>query len=609
MKIIRWSFLVPTVVVIALITVFNIVFFDVILKKALVSSGEMIFGAKVEIDDLKTSFTKVSLSVSGLKCADRNDYFKNLIDIDYIKFDAKFTPLLKKKLVIDEMTVSGLKWSTPRKTSGQLPVKKEKKFNKKQKKDSKFSKMFESAKSRASSEFDNLPAVSAFSEIESQIKDFDVNKLIDSSNLQSVKEIEKMSEEFQNKYKNYQTTIDNFKIEEKIQNTKVLIEDISKTKISGFSDVSKSLQKIQTLKDNKQELDNVLKELDKAKKDVMSGLNVSSQIQNIINKDVDLISSKLSIPNLNTKSISSMLFGRQWVNRTDKIIYYMSLIKKYMPEKSEKAKQPVRQRQKGRDIIFAQKTYPSLLISKISISGTTSVNPQNNPIDFSGFIRNVSSDPDMISQPITLEIRGNNDMQSLLVEGLFDHRGSASEDILTVSVSGLSGSLLNIAENDYLPLINTAVVKMSASFKLINDGFSCSAAINLNDIKEKDLNNIQGNMKYLAEITNTIKSFSVNAQAKSEKDDALDFDITSDIDKKISSAVSKLFSSKIDEAKSKVKQEVNKIVQERVKQIENSLKQQKEQLLKNINLNTGSVQNIEKSVNDAISKQSKPKFF
>jgi uncharacterized protein (TIGR03545 family) len=91
----------------------------------------MIFGAKVEIDDLKTSFTKVSLSMDGLRCADRNDYFKNLIDVDHITFDAKFTPILRKKLVIDEMTVSGLKWGTARKTSGQLPPKKEKKFDKK----------------------------------------------------------------------------------------------------------------------------------------------------------------------------------------------------------------------------------------------------------------------------------------------------------------------------------------------------------------------------------------------------------------------------------------------------------------------------------------------
>jgi uncharacterized protein (TIGR03545 family) len=110
----------------------------------------------------------LSLEMTGLKCADRNDYFKNLIDIDQIKFQAKFAPLLRKKVVIDEMSVAGLKWGTERKTSGKLPPKKEKKFEKK--KDGMFAKFFEGAKNKATSEFNNLPAVDAFAKIEAQTK-------------------------------------------------------------------------------------------------------------------------------------------------------------------------------------------------------------------------------------------------------------------------------------------------------------------------------------------------------------------------------------------------------------------------------------------------------
>ena len=596
MKFIRWNFLVPTVAVITLITIFNILFFDIILKKTLISSGEMIFGAKVEINNLSTSFTKVSVSIDGLKCADRNDYFRNLIDIDHIKFDAKFTPILKKKLVIDEMTVSGLKWGTQRKTSGQLPPKKEKKFNKKENKDSKFSKLFNSAKNKATAEFNKLPSVNAFSEIESQIKDFDVNKLIDKSNLQSVKEIENLSKDLENKYKNYQTTFENFKIEEKIQKTKVLIDDISKTKVTSFADISKTAKKIEELKDNKKELNNILKELDKAKKDISSNLNFSSQIQDIINKDVNNISSKLAIPSLDSRNISNMLLGQQWVNRVDKIIYYMSLIKQYMPEKTDKVKEQAKKREKGRDIIFVQRTYPTLLISEINISGTTAKDNQTSGLDFSGIIKNISSSPDMVSQPITLDIRGKNGTQNLAIEGLFDHRGTTSDDLLKISMAGASGQSLNIPENDYLPLINTANMKLSSRFELINGEFSCGADILIKDIKEKDLANIKGNMKYLAEITNTIKSFNVEANAKMNESNSLDFNVKSDIDKKMSDAISKLFSSKVNEAKAKIKEELNKIVKEQAKQAEDSLKSQKDELLKNINSQTNLIDDIKKSI-------------
>lgn len=593
MKFIRWSFLVPTIVIIALITLFNILFFDVVLKKSVISAGEMVFGAKVEIDSLTTSFTKVSLSIDGLRCADRNDYFKNLIDIEHITFDAKFTPILRKKLIIDEMTVSGLKWGTSRKISGKLSPKKEKKFIKKQKKNGMFSKLFESAKNKANEEFNKLPAVNAFSDVESQIKDFDAAKLIDRSNLQSVKEINKLSQDLQNKYKNYQTNFDNLKIEEKIQKTKNLLDQVSKTKVSSFDDITKAAKNIEELKNNKKEFDKILKELDNAKKDIANSVDISKQIQNAVNKDVDSVSAKFSVSNLNSKNISSMIAGRQWVNRVDTVIYYMSLIKKYMPEKD---KEPVKERAKGRDIIFTQKAYPSLLISKINISGITSEDKQGKAIAFSGSINNISSSPDMVPEPVTLNISGNNGKQNLMIEGLFDHRGKTSEDLLKISMSGVSGESLNIPENDYMPLVNTANIKISSRFELVNDKFSCGADVLVKDIKEKNLKSMEGNMKYLAEITNTIKSFTVNAKAKSKEDGSLDFEIKSDIDKKISDAISQLFSSKISEAKAKVKEEINAILNEQTKQVEDNIKSQQGSLLNSINSQTDLINNIKKSI-------------
>jgi hypothetical protein len=82
-------------------------------------------------------------------------------------------------------------------------------------------------------------------------------------------------------------------------------------------------------------------------------------------------------------------------------------------------------------------------------------------------------------------------------------------------------------------------------------------------------------MKYIAEVTNAVKAFTVKASAKSENGGDLDFDVTSDIDDKISSAVSKLFSSKIGEAKAKIKEEISKIAAEQIKTAENGLQGQK----------------------------------
>jgi len=601
MKFIRWSFVIPTVIIIAAVIIFNIMFFDVILKKAFISTGEMIFGAKVEINSLKTSFSKMSIAINGLKCANRNDYFKNLIDIDYIKFDVRFTPLLRKKFIIDEMTVSGLKWQTERKTSGQLPPKKEKKFEKK-KKDGMFSKMFAAAKAKTVSEFNQLPSVTAYKEIEDLINNFDVNKLIDKAQLQSVKEIEQKTKELQTKYETYQKKIEGYDINKKAEEIKAQIDEISKTKVSGLADVAKAAKNVEKLKESKKEIETIINDLNSIKKDVSENINFVKEAKNSINKDIENISSKLSIPSLNLKNISRILFGNQWVNRVETVMYYMALIKQYMPEKKEEVQE--KQRARGRDILFKLKQYPTLLISLINVSGST-----NDNLDFAGVIKNICSSPSMIANPLTVEIKGDNKVQALHISGLFDHRTDNSKDTLAVQVSGLSAKMLNIPQNDYLPLVDTGKMKVNADFALLNNSFDCKANINLTEIQKKNLNDIEGNLKYLAEVTNSITNFSVSASAKYQSEENMDFNITSDIDTKISGAISKLFSSKITAAKEKISKELNKIVTEQTKNIQDEINKQKNGLLGQISSQTNILNDIEKTINEAISKSTKKSLF
>lgn len=598
MKIIRWSFLLTTIIIIALIAILNILFFDKILKKVIISTGQTIVGAKVEIDYLKTSFKNCSVTINGFRAADKNNYFKNLVDIEKVRFDVRFAPLLRKKVVIDEMSLDGLRWQTDRKTSGELPKKK------KSNKESKFAKMFKTAKDKTVTEFNNLPSVEMFNKIQDQIKNFDVNKLIEDSGLSSIKEVEKVSADLQNKYKSYQDKINNFNYEEKINRAKALAEDLSKSKFGSLADIANTAKKVNELKTLKKEFDDILVELNNAKKDVSATIDVTKQIKNTITNDVNMICEKISIPTLNTKNISQMLFGTKWVNRVEKVLYYISIIKQYIPEGSDEEEvKEVKQRALGRDILFREKLYPSLLISLMKVTGTTAKTKEETGIDFSGLIKNISSSPKLVGAPVILELAGNNATQKLAVNGLFDHRTKDSKDNIKVEMEGLSGTILNIEPNDYLPLIDTSKVNVAGSFDLNNSGFLCSADIAFRDIKEKALNSVEGNLKYLAQITNSIKSFDVNLTAQTQDSENLNIKINSDIDKKLYDAISKLFSAKVNEAKDKIKQKVNELAQEKAKEIEKNLQGQKDAVLKQINEKIGVVNGIENIIGDALKKQ------
>ena len=600
MKVIRWSFSLTAVIIVALVILFNILFLDKILKKTIISLAQPVAGAKVEIDYLKTNLKKCSVSINGLRIADRNDYFKNLIDVEKINFDVRFWPLFRKKFLIDEMNVNGIKWQTQRKISGQLSPKQEKNFIK-EKKDSKFSKMFETAKTKTMSEVNILPSVEMFNSIQEQINNFDINKIVENTGLSSIKEAEKTYTDLQNKYKQYQNKINNFNYEEKINKAKKIIDDISKSKVSSLADFANTAKKVSQLKEIKKDLDDFLKELNTIKKDISTTIDVSKQLKNSITNDVNTICEKIAIPSLNVKNISQMLFGNKWIIRLEKAMYYFSIIKQYLPEKSaeEKVKE-VKQRDKGRDILFKEKIYPTLLISKINVSGTTAKTKEEQGLVFSGLIKYISSSPSMVSEPITLNISGNNKLQKLDIVGTFDYRTNNSKDSLKVSLFGLSGKVLNLEPNDYLPLIDTAKLNFVGDFSINNSVFKSVVNLDVKDIKEKDLNFIDGNLKYLAQVTNTIKAFKINLLAQTQDSKNLDVKISSDIDRKLYDAINKLFSSKVNEAKEKIKQKVNELAQAKVKEIEKSLQGKKDELLKQVKEKIGLTNDFSKQIEKAI---------
>ena len=120
----RWKYFIPAAVITALIIIFNIVFLDMLLKTALVSTGEAIFKAKVEVGSLKTKFSNLSVKITDLRIADKSDPWKNAFEVGGINFALRPAPLLSKKFIIENMSVEGVKWGTKRETSGALPPKK-----------------------------------------------------------------------------------------------------------------------------------------------------------------------------------------------------------------------------------------------------------------------------------------------------------------------------------------------------------------------------------------------------------------------------------------------------------------------------------------------------
>jgi uncharacterized protein (TIGR03545 family) len=91
-----------------------------VLKGTLVRVGQSMTGAKVEISSLRTSIFTTSIELRDVKVADPRAEMNNLVEIDRMRLDFSAWDLMHKRFVVEEATVSGVRFDTERKISGKL---------------------------------------------------------------------------------------------------------------------------------------------------------------------------------------------------------------------------------------------------------------------------------------------------------------------------------------------------------------------------------------------------------------------------------------------------------------------------------------------------------
>ncbi|MDR1696267.1 MAG: TIGR03545 family protein [Endomicrobium sp.] len=613
MKFFRTSFVIPALIIAALITVFFIFYIDVYLKKAFISAGEAAFGAKVEIGSLKTKFTNFSLNIDALKIGDKDNEFKNFLDIDNINFKARFIPLLSKKVIIDNMSIDGLKWDTARKTSNKLPAKKKKDKNPRE--ENFLEKTIKEAQKQTIAEFNSFPGVKKFDEIQKQIKDFSPQSVVDMAGIRSVSKIQTSYVDIMGKYDSYAKTINSIDVQTQINAMKTAAEKISGTSIKTAADAANLKKNLQDLDAGRKELEKTYNDLKAVQtsiaKDITNQKNMFKDISSLINQDVDSICSKLSIPNLDFKNISRMLFGDAWVNRAGKVLYYMEFIRKYMPEKSkeDENKTEVKERMKGRDVIYPLKRgLPSLLIENISVSGTTGGEGKENvPLAFKGSVKNITSDQKLTGRNTTFEITGDDAGQKIGLSGKFDRLTGIAEDTIAFAINCTDAARFGIPETDYTPSLEQAKSSATAEFTLKGSDFSAKSDLYIYGLiygGAKEFPEADKNIsKYAGSLWQGINEIKVSAKIDILEKSGLNLAFSSDIDTILGRRFNNILKAAIGDVKETIKKEITLYVESQKKVLQSEADKYKAKLQKEIDAKLKDVKKQTDDIKGLISKK------
>ncbi len=419
---------------IVLIVLFNILFLDNLLKWGLEAGGSAIFGAKTDVAKLDLRLKDFSLNIFRLEIANKNDPWKNIIDIGRIRTAINGNQFAFKRFIMDEVVVEDIALGTTRNYSGEIKKAAAVEVS------SNVSKGFDISKMSKSLQIDpakTLEKVGTVGELESKA------------------ELERVQKENDTLMAETDQKVNAFKPEESLK----AIDLSALQNIGEANDLASLQEKLKAAEKAVDQFAAIQKEYDSTRsladgnmKKVQENLAKVSELKN---KDLAKIYDKLNIGNYDFKSIGRSMLGPKINGYADTALYWMSMAKQYMPAKKPSAKKTKKQRIKGIDVIFADNsTMPKFLIRKIALSGIATQSSLN-AVAYNGQIQNITSEPVRLGKPMTIDIKGrftNNPNSNLSIAGVLDHTKDVASDKVTFTVSGYKLEGMQLWDEATIPL-------------------------------------------------------------------------------------------------------------------------------------------------------------
>lgn len=572
MKIIRPAGIIFFFVFLLVVIVFNIFFLDSTVKKMLISMGEEIFQSVVEIKKVDVQLMKSKIEMQGLQIADKNSEFKNLFESEKIIFDYQFVPLLKKKVIIDNIELMGFATGTKRAKSGKLPPKRIKEITEKNEKARKENKLFDGiskkARDKAKNEIKKLPVTKVVDKTVN-LKDKKIEDIIKKEDLESYKIIMQTKFTVEESRKTIENKINSLKIEKRFEEIKQKADGFKSVKVSGVSDIPAAQEKLKELDFIKNEVNSIKNEVDLIKYEsnqfVKYTMSIPDGIRAAKDKDIQGIMAKMDIDILNAKDIETAIVGPIWKSRIDKLFQVISFVNKYMPPGKKAKKKGYYEvvRKKGTDFQFVA-DQPSFWIKNIRFLKSD----KTDGLGISGRITDLCFEQSLINKPCTAELSGKKGNKTILISIKID-RTIDINDFYSIRALGFSTEEAGLNSMDY------------GNVKFVNGSVDANIRANMDEKKIK----IEGNTEIsgikfdaadkqdiLFAILSSVGSMKINISAIAVDPD-FNISVTSDILNRLDAALKKVYGKKMQEAREEVEKKLNGIIKNEIEALDKQVNQ------------------------------------
>lgn len=566
----RWKGIIFLAIIIIIFVILGMLLTDRWLEGKLEDIGSSIVGAKVEIDNLDLSILSLKIKWNRLQVTHPEHTMRNMFETELCEFDMEFWPLLRKKIIIEDFQMQGLKTFTKRETDGALPKKAKKEEP--------------GFISKSMNKLANKAETSANTRISGFKGKMNIDSIMSMIDIRSVEKMDSLKTALTSTYDKWDKKLSESNIESDIKKIETGIKSLDLKKIDNVAKLQKALATAKDLKKTVEKIEKDYKEIKNGfTEDYEQSRKSLKQVDDWIEADYERARSKAKLPDFSVGNIGMMIFGEQAVNRFNTYLGYAGTARKYAGKlKSDKPKKAKPPRLKGQDIPFPDKNArPDFWIKRISLSGETS-----DQLELSGEVLNICDNQKFIQKPTEAKISGSKEGgTSLSLNAVFDYRGEKPLENYNVDYTGFSMANTELSKSKLLPnKVKSGTGNVFSSLKL--EGKSIDGRIKFlgDQIKfefKKDTPSKKTIDRIVQDVIHGLTKIEFIAYVSGTGDD-LKFRLSSNLDEELAKGLKASVSKKVEAAKKKIEKRINEEVSKYRAQLNEVVKEKQEQLQKEI---------------------------
>lgn len=564
--------------ILLLLTGFLYFFADRLLEHGMESAGESVIGAKVEIDNLKFSLADLSISWDRLQVANPNDTWRNLVATSRFSFDMEAASLIRKKLVINDVTATDIRIGSQRKTDGKID-----------RPEGAPPGLVQQATESLGRQLGQAPILN----LGALKRKVNVDSLMQTFDIQTLHRLQEAKTQTDSTFRQWRNRITTFDPKGDLQKVETDITTLQSQEVSGLQDLvaaaDKSKRILSTLNRIKTKLDSNRTMVSKG---IASATTRFANVDNWIDHDFEAVKAKANLGDLSPKNVGKMLFGEVVVQPTVQTLEYVALIRKYMPVAQQllsagKVEKPPRL--KGQDIRFPLLNgKPDFLLEHLLLSGSGNRQVGEEPAFLlNGQIDGITSEQKIYGKPLTFALNallpGSNTYE---ISGEIDHVGDIPVDRFSIKALGVKLRSLSLPDRPYLPSTVWAERgDVGATFALtgsqLNARFNFRATpvrfeFTKNDRRDDAISRITQS------VFDSIETLSFSAAIVGPLDD-LDLQISSNVDDILANKISALAGESVKQAGVEIRRRIESAVGPKRQEAEAFVKQGRGQIMNKLN--------------------------